>query len=50
MAMVILNATSAQPGRLPDGWQLKVKPRHHRANWRLDFGAETHDCDARQEP
>jgi hypothetical protein len=24
MAMVILNATSAQPGRLPDGWQLKV--------------------------
>ena len=24
MAMVILNATSAQPGHLPDGWQLKV--------------------------
>jgi hypothetical protein len=24
MALVILNATSAAPGRLPDGWQLKV--------------------------
>src|SRR5947209_6759745 len=24
MALVILNATSAPPGRLPDGWQLKV--------------------------
>jgi hypothetical protein len=24
MAMVILNATSAKPGRLPDGWQLRV--------------------------
>jgi hypothetical protein len=24
MAMVILNATSASPGRLPEGWQLKV--------------------------
>jgi hypothetical protein len=24
MAMVILNATSAPPGRLPEGWQLKV--------------------------
>jgi hypothetical protein len=24
LALVILNATSAPPGRLPDGWQLKV--------------------------
>src|SRR5216684_8437309 len=24
MAMVILNTTSAAPGRLPEGWQLKV--------------------------
>jgi hypothetical protein len=24
MAMVVLNPTSAPPGRLPDGWQLKV--------------------------
>ena len=24
MALVILNATAAPPGRLPDGWQLKV--------------------------
>ena len=24
MALVVLNATSAPPGRLPDGWQLKV--------------------------
>src|SRR5258708_36472819 len=24
MAMVILNAASAPPGRLPEGWQLKV--------------------------
>src|SRR5438132_4073296 len=24
MALVILNATSATPGRLPEGWQLKV--------------------------
>src|SRR5215813_925799 len=24
MAMVILNATSAAPGRLPDGWQVRV--------------------------
>ena len=30
--MVILDATSAPPGRLPEGWQLKVNrgsPRHH---------------------